>query len=259
MFKFCNLYSGSSGNSSLIETDSTKILIDCGTSSKKVQEALASLDLSFNDIDAILISHEHSDHIKALGTTCKKFDVPVYANKKTFSEIDKVFEIKNKNIFNTNESFEIKDVKIVPFSIPHDAADPCGFNMFYDNKKISIATDIGHREDNILKQLDGSKFMLLESNYEPDILKCSSYPYLLKKRILGPNGHLSNEDASYIVAILARSGLNNVMLGHLSKENNFPELAYKTSINEIIEKNSDTNKFKLAVASRDKVDKIIDI
>lgn len=259
MFKFCNLYSGSSGNCSFIETDSAKILIDCGTSSKKVQDALNSIGYTFDDIDAIIITHEHSDHIKGLGTTCKKFDIPVYANEKTYNEISKNFDIKTHKNFKNGENFEINDLTISPFSIPHDAADPCGFNLYYKSKKVSIATDLGHIENSILKRLDGSDFLLLESNYEPDILKCSKYPYMLKKRILGPNGHLSNEDASNIICTLAKSGLNNVTLGHLSKENNFPELAYKTTMNDIISNNFNINNFKLDVANRDKPNKLFDI
>ena len=170
MFKFCNLYSGSSGNSSFIETSKTKILIDCGTSLKKINEALESIDESLDDIDGILITHEHSDHIKGLTTLCKKYDIPIYANKKTLSELQKNIDIKNYKIFKTNEDFEINDLKIHSFSIPHDAIDPVGFTISTKTKKISVATDIGHMENKILKNLDGSNFVLLESNYEPDML-----------------------------------------------------------------------------------------
>lgn len=259
MFKFYNIASGSSGNCTFVETDSTKILIDCGISSKKIEEGLQSINISLANIDGIVITHEHSDHIKGLATTCKKYNIPVYGNAKTLSEINKNIDLKNQKIFQTNENFEVGDIKIHSFSIPHDAADPCGFNLIYDNTKISIATDIGHMENNIFKRLDGSSFLLLESNYEPDMLKASRYPYSLKKRILGPNGHLSNEEASYVIATLVKSGLNNVLLGHLSKENNFPELAYKTTMNEIIMSKINSDKLKLDVANRDKPGKLIDL
>lgn len=187
MFKFCNLYSGSSGNCSFVETDNTKLLVDCGVSSKKLEEALNSIDVKIDEINGILITHEHSDHVKGLATICKKYNIPVYANNATFTNIKQNISDDIKIKFKSNEKFEIGDIKVFPFSIPHDAADPCGFNLFYDNKKMTVATDIGHMDNKLLHKLDESDFLLLESNYEPDMLKCSRYPYMLKKRILGPN------------------------------------------------------------------------
>ena len=259
MFKFCNLYSGSSGNCSFIETDKTKILVDCGVSFKKIKEGLESINQDIHDIDAVLITHEHSDHIKGLGVLSKNIDVPIYANKKTLDEIEKKYFISSTKPFVTNELFEINDLKVLPFSIPHDAADPVGFTINHKNKKISLATDIGHVENKLYKNLIESSFVLLESNYEPDMLKSSSYPYSLKHRILGPEGHLSNEDASNVIKTLVNNGLNNIMLGHLSKENNFPELAYQTTVNELIECNVDIDKLQLSVADREKINNIIDI
>ena len=259
MFKFCNLYSGSSGNCSFIETDKTKILVDCGVSFKKIKEGLESINQDIHDIDAVLITHEHSDHIKGLGVLSKNIDVPIYANKKTLDEIEKKYFISSTKPFVTDELFEINDLKVLPFSIPHDAADPVGFTINHKNKKISLATDIGHVENKLYKNLNESSFVLLESNYEPDMLKSSSYPYSLKHRILGPEGHLSNEDASNVIKTLVNNGLNNIMLGHLSKENNFPELAYQTTVNELIECNVDIDKLQLSVADREKINNIIDI
>ena len=139
MFNFCSLYSGSSGNSLFVQTDNTKILVDAGESAKKIETALNSIDVNINDIDAVIVTHEHSDHIKGLSTISKEFDIPIYANKETWDAMPQVAEkTKNQNLFNVNEKFEIGDLKIVPFSIPHDAANPCGFNIFYNNQKISI-------------------------------------------------------------------------------------------------------------------------
>lgn len=259
MFKFCNLYSGSSGNCSFVETDNTKLLIDCGVSSKKVEEALNSVHVNISDINGILISHEHSDHIKGLATICKKYNLPIYANNSTFTNINQNIPDDNKIRFKSNEKFEIGDIKIYPFSIPHDAAEPCGFNLYNSNKKLTIATDIGHIDNKILHNLDESDFLLLESNYEPNMLKCSRYPYLLKKRILGPNGHLSNEEAGLAITQLVRSGLKNIMLGHLSDQNNFPELAYQTVMTSIISKNVDVDKLKLQIADRYKPNNIIEV
>lgn len=262
MFEFCNLYSGSSGNCSFVGTENVNILIDCGLSQKKTADTLDSLGKTLSNIDAIIITHEHSDHVKSVGTISNKYNIPVYANKKTFDNMQNQKDLindNNKKIFNTNESFEIGDLKINPFHIPHDAADPCGFNIIKDNKKISIATDIGHMNNDILHKLEESDFLLLESNYEPEILKYARYPYFLKQRIAGPNGHLSNQEASSTIIKLITTGVNNIMLGHLSKQTNFPELAYKTVMDEIIENKINNNNLTLNVASRIKPSNIINI
>ena len=255
MINFCSLYSGSSGNSLLVETENIKILIDAGVSSKKIETALTNLNIDPASINGILITHEHSDHVQGLGTFAKKYNLPVFANQKTIDAMPKQIEkISEKNIkkFTIEEKFEIGDIQVKPFSIPHDAANPCGFNIFKDNKKLSIATDIGHMTNGILKNLEDSIFVLLESNYDPEILKFSRYPYPLKTRIAGPNGHLPNEMAGKTINHLLKSGLQQAMLGHLSKESNFPELAYKTVLEEIISSNNyNENTFKLSVASRD--------
>lgn len=261
MFKFCNLYSGSSGNCSFVGTDNINILIDCGESQKKISDALESIGKSINKIDAIIVTHEHSDHVKNLGAISKKYNIPVYANEKTFENIPEqtsLIDEKNKKIFNTDDHFEIGDLKIYPFHIPHDAAEPCGYNIYNGDKKISIATDIGHMDNNILKKLEESQFLLLESNYEPEILKYAKYPYYLKQRIAGPNGHLSNQEAGLTITKLVYSGVNNIMLGHLSKQTNFPELAYKTVMEEII-KSKINSELSLNVASRLKPSKVIEI
>ena len=254
MFNFCSLYSGSSGNSLFVESENTKLLVDAGVSSKKIEEALANLEIDPTSIDGILITHEHSDHVQGLGTFAKKFNLPVFVNEKTLDAMPKQKEkISEKNIklFNINEKFEIGDLKVKPFSIPHDAANPCGFNIFKDDKKISIATDIGHMTNGVLKNLEDSIFIMLESNYDPEVLKYSKYPYQLKTRIAGPDGHLSNELAGKTISYLLNSGLKQAVLGHLSKQSNLPELAYKTVIEEIMCTKYDENSLKLSVASRD--------
>lgn len=262
MFNFCSLYSGSSGNCLFIETENTKLLIDAGVSLKKIEEGLDKVNVEPSSLNGILVTHEHSDHIKSLGSLSKKFDIPVFANQKTFDAMPKQVEkISDKNIhkFNVNEKFCINDIEINPFSIYHDAADPCGFNFFSQNKKISIATDIGHMDKVILEKLENSVFLLLEANYDPEVLKYTKYPFVLKQRIAGPNGHLPNEMAGKVINYLSNSGLKTAMLGHLSKESNFPALAYQTVIDELISNNTDISKFNLSVASRDQVGDIINI
>ena len=262
MFNFCSLYSGSSGNSLFVESENTKILIDAGVSCKKIENALNDIQIDPNSLDGILVTHEHIDHVQSLGTISKKYDLPVYVNQQTLDAMpkqkDKIAE-KNIKLFNISDKFEIGDLSINPFSIPHDAANPCGFNILNQNKKISIATDIGHITNDILKNLEESLFILLESNYDPEVLRCSSYPFHLKSRIAGPTGHLPNEMAGKTISHLLKSGLKNAMLGHLSKESNFPELAYQTVLDELISNNYTENTIKLSVASRDSHSKIINI
>ena len=261
MFRFCSLYSGSSGNSLFVQTNKTKILIDCGESAKKIISALSEINIDITEINAILITHEHIDHVKSLGTLSKKYNIPIYTNIETLNAMpDQKNKIKedNINLFNISKTFYIGDLKILPFSIPHDAANPCGFNIYYKDKKISIATDIGHITPEIISHLEKSNFLLLESNYDSNVLKCSSYPYYLKERISGPYGHLSNSTAGQTISHLINTGLKTVMLGHLSKENNFPELAYKTVMEEILYNNNE-NKINLSVATRFYHTPIIDI
>ena len=262
MFKFCSLYSGSSGNSLFIETQNTKLLIDAGVSSKKIENALNDINIDPSTLDGILVTHEHIDHVQGLGTLSKKYDLPVFVNQETLDSMpkqkDKISE-KNVKTFKISDKFEIGDLEIKPFSIPHDAANPCGFNIWKDNKKISIATDIGHMTNPILKSLEESLFIMLEANYDPEVLRCSPYPFTLKSRIAGPTGHLPNEMAGKTISHLLKSGLKNAMLGHLSKQSNFPELAYKTVVDELISNNYNEDCISLSVASRDNHSKIITI
>lgn len=262
MLKFCSLYSGSTGNSLFIESDNVKLLVDSGVSAKKVEDSLNSIGININDINAILVTHEHSDHVQSLGTISKKFNIPVYANAKTWDAMplqrDKIND-NNIKFFNNEENFEVGDFVIHPFSIPHDAANPCGFSFECDKNKFSIATDLGHMTNSIIDNLEGSSFLCLEANYDPEVLKCSNYPYLLKTRIAGPNGHLSNKLAGQTISHLVNSGLNNVVLGHLSKENNFPGLALHTVLEELAMNNFSADSVNLSVASRTNPSKFFEI
>ena len=252
MIKFCNLFSGSTGNSTYIASENTQILIDAGVSCSRIMKALQELGTNLDEIDAILVTHEHSDHTKGLATIAKKYHVPVYTSPKTWRAMASLKILETCQLsFIPNKEFEIGDFKILPFSIPHDAADPCGFSIKNDDKKITIATDIGHLTKEIVSYMEHSDILLLESNYDTETLKCSSYPYYLKERIAGENGHLSNEIASKAISYLCKTGVNHIILGHLSKENNFPELAYQTAINELNASNLTCN---LTIANRDSID-----
>lgn len=262
MLKFTSLYSGSSGNCLFVETENTKILIDAGVSLKKIEKGLENFDVMPSNLDAVIVTHEHTDHIQSLGNLSKKFDIPVFATSKTFDAMPKQTEKitdKNKNNINIDEKFSIGDIEILPFKIPHDAADPCGFTLFSNNKKISIATDVGHMTNDILKHIDGSEFILLEANYDSNVLKYTKYPFKLKERIAGPSGHLSNKAAGQTINYLINSGLKKAVLGHLSKESNFPELAYQTVVDEILSSGTNIDNFNLSVASRDFPGKLITI
>mgnify|MGYP000573837673 CR=1 FL=1 len=256
MFNFCSLYSGSTGNCLLVQTDETKILIDAGVSQKKIMTALASFNVNIEDIDAILVTHEHSDHVQNVGSLSKRYNIPVYCNIETLNAMpvqkEKISD-ENRIIFTPNKKFKINDIEIQSFQIPHDAANPCGFNIIKDNShQLSIATDIGHMTNDIVKHLEGSELLLLESNYDTEVLKCCKYPFHLKARIAGSTGHLSNTMSGKTISyLLKNSNLNTAILGHLSKESNFPELAYQTVVDELLANNCNTDSINLSVASRE--------
>ncbi len=263
MIKFCSLYSGSSGNCLYLGTEKTKILIDAGLSAKRIVEALCSIGENPSEISAILVSHEHSDHIRGAGIFSRKFDVPIYANENTWEAMETAIgpiNINNKMYFNTGNGFEISDVWVNPFNIPHDAAEPVGFNFFIDNKKVTTATDIGHINRRLLNFLEDNHLLFLESNHDVEMLKVGPYPWHLKKRIMGDCGHLSNEMAGKVIAYLAQKGTRKFLLGHLSRENNFPELAYQTVCNALSERQicagSDV---ELSVALRDRAGRVIEV
>ncbi len=230
-YRVCSLFSGSSGNATYIGNDNTHILIDAGQSCKQITEALRHLDVNPYDLDCILISHEHSDHIKSAGLLSRKFDIPIYSNEDTWIAMEKHMEgitAENIRIFNELKVFLIKDIAIKPYSIPHDAASPVGFCFFCGKRKVSIATDLGHTNNEIINTIMNSDMVILESNHDPELLHSGPYPYFLKKRIMGKKGHLSNIDAGHALVDLVKGGVTHVLLAHLSKENNLPQLAYNT-------------------------------
>ena len=238
MMRFCSLYSGSSGNSLYIESSNSKILIDAGVSGKKIIEGLASVGTSPDEIDAVLVTHEHSDHISSIGLLSKKYNIPVYASTLTWNQIGEQsvkMNPSNRMTFEVDKLFSIGNLDIMPFKIPHDAIEPCGFSIFGEGKKITIATDIGHINSYLYENMEESDLLLLESNHDIEMLRCGQYPWFLKRRILSESGHLCNEDASQAIANLVTSGMKKFFLGHLSRENNFPELALQTVSNGLNE------------------------
>jgi phosphoribosyl 1,2-cyclic phosphodiesterase len=237
--RFCTIASGSSGNSIYIGTAHAHILVDAGLSGKRIQQGLQSLQLTGQELDGIFITHEHSDHIRGAGILSRRFDIPIYATSGTWLGMkDKLGEIAphNQNHVEKEQDCIIKDLCIHPYEIPHDANDPVGYTICTDQHKISIATDLGHITDTVKHNIQDSDVLLLESNHDVDMVKVGRYPYYLKQRILGALGHLSNESAGELLVELITGRLKHVFLGHLSEENNFPELAYQTVIN-ILEQN----------------------
>ena len=249
---FLSLVSGSSGNCSLISDGKTTLLVDCGLSCKKLEEALAKAKVDPHDISAMLITHEHSDHIKGAGVVSRKYNLPVFATLKTheYMNLGKV-ESCSVQYLSPDVDLEIGSIGVRPFSIPHDAADPVGYNFFFGEKKLSLATDIGKMNDSVLENLKGSLAVLLESNHDVVMLQNGRYPAYLKRRILGDFGHLSNIDAAKCVLELIKSGTYHIMLGHLSQENNTPTAAYTTTKNYLEENGVILDKdATLAVAQR---------
>ncbi len=263
MIKFCSLYSGSSGNSLFMSSGNTRLLVEAGLSGKRIIEAICSIGEKPSEIDAILVSHEHGDHIKGAGILSRKFNLPIYASEGTWrgmeSVIGPVLE-RNKVVFSSFAPFQIGDITVTPFPIPHDANEPVGYSFCASGKKVTVATDIGHISMGLLSNFLDSDLVLLESNHDEEMLKIGPYPWPLKKRIASEQGHLSNEAAGEVVAYLAQKGTKRFLLGHLSKENNFPELAYQTVCNALYEKclqaGSDV---AVDVALRDHVGRVIEL
>lgn len=237
MIKFCSLYSGSSGNCYYINIDGKRILLDVGKSLKKIREALEGLDENIENIDAILITHEHSDHIQGLKMLCKKHDINIYMTDKTKIEIQCLVDtINEENIvtFKAGDKFDIGCANIKSVKISHDAIDPVMYTFKDKNdNKISIFTDVGEITDTILENIKGSKLAVIEANYEENLLRLSRYPSYLKKRIMGKYGHLSNEEAGFLAKELVKNGTKKILLGHLSKENNTDIIAYQTIQNAL--------------------------
>lgn len=262
--KYCSLASGSSGNSQLIAFKNTKVLLDAGLSGKYIKNSLESISEKPEDIEAVLVTHEHSDHIKGVGILMRRYGLDLYVNEKTFEAMKEKLgkiDIEKVHIIKKGEEFHIGELRIKSFEISHDAADPVAYSFFGENSKITVATDLGEINDDIINELEGSDLLVLESNHDVEMLKTGAYPYYLKRRVLSEYGHLSNDVAGGIVAeLFKRGGVGNVLLAHLSKENNFPELAYET-VKCIVEENgiSVGKDMNLDMTYRDKVSKYYSI
>ena len=229
--RFSPLFSGSSGNATYVGCDDAHILVDAGMSGARVSGELMQVGVDPRCLKAILVTHEHSDHIRGIGILSRKYDLPVFATEGTWEGMyDKIGAIADKNrvIFDPEQDFFIGSINVTPFSTPHDANQPVGFAFEVDGARMAVATDLGCIREGWLSAIAGADAVILESNYDQDMLRAGPYPYDLKKRIMSQHGHLSNDDAGMVAVELARRGTRQIVLGHLSKENNFPELAMRS-------------------------------
>lgn len=261
--KFCSLSSGSSGNSLYISTERTSILIDAGLSGKSIEKLLKEAGASPNSIHAILVTHDHNDHIKGVGVLSRRHNIPIYANTLTWEAMEnKIGEISIKNVkeFCTGEAFSIGDLYIKPYSISHDAADPVGFTFSKNRVKVAIANDLGCVTQDVIEEIKDSDFLMLESNHDLEMLKVGRYPWHLKRRIMGDKGHLSNEEAGITLVKLAERKVKRVLLGHLSMENNYPLLALETVKGILTESEVEVGRvMNIDLSFRDKISKVYNI
>lgn len=263
MPRFASIASGSSGNSIYFGSDNTHILIDTGISNKRIEEGLKNLGLKVSDLSGVLITHEHSDHIQGLKTLIKKYHIPIYATKGTLDYIKakKIIEGNEDlcNVISADTKITIDDIDASVFKISHDASEPVGFRLSTAGKSVAVATDMGVYDEYIVDKLQDLDAILLEANHDIRMLEAGPYPYHLKRRILGSKGHLCNEIAGKLLARILNDNIKHVLLGHLSKENNYPSLAYETVKVEIDEADVEYrgSDFKIEVAKRDAMSEVV--
>ena len=262
----CSIASGSSGNCIYVGSDKTSILVDAGISGKRIEQGLNSIERTTKDCDAILITHEHSDHVKGLGVLARKYHIPIYCTKGTMEELKQMSMLGKmpEGLYRpilAEETFSIGDLSILPFENSHDAAEPVGYRVSHGEKSVGIATDMGVYDEKIVENLQGLDALLLEANHDVRMLQVGAYPYSLKQRILGEKGHLSNESAGRLLCRLLHDKMKQIMLGHLSRENNYEILAYETVCAEVTmgENPWKSSDFKISVAHRDRASELITV
>ena len=264
--RFMSISSGSSGNCIFVGSDTTSLLLDCGISLKRIEQGLKNAELSGKDIDGILITHEHIDHIKSLGVIARRYNIPIYA---TYGTIDGILTTKSLGTFDYNlfqpiyndSSFMIGDISVSANPVSHDAGDPVCYSFVNDNKKVGVATDLGVYDDMIIDFLSESDILLVEANHDVRMLEVGPYPYPLKQRILSDKGHLSNENGGRLIRELLNDHIRYIALGHLSEKNNYSELAYETVKQELSGNaySDDVRDFGLCVASREECSELVEI
>jgi phosphoribosyl 1,2-cyclic phosphodiesterase len=234
----CSLASGSSGNCYVVKSQTTTLLVDAGISARRIKQNLSTLGLKPRDLDGVLITHEHSDHISGLQTFIRSADVDVYANASTFHGMRLAIPEGRCRRFATGDVLQIGDLSVRTFAVSHDAADPVGYSVNFEDRCIAIVTDTGIVDRALLREIRSADILVLESNHDEHILRMGAYPWFLKQRILGERGHLSNEAAALALAEVLKWEEENgackdrrILLAHLSQKNNFPEMAVATMEN----------------------------
>jgi phosphoribosyl 1,2-cyclic phosphodiesterase len=247
----CPLASGSKGNCLYLGSSGTKLLIDVGLSYKMLTKRLEEIGVSIDDIDAVLITHEHTDHISGLETLSTKRNIPVFANRETAKGICQNLKFTPKfKIFTTSEPFEFQDLRIQTFSIPHDSLDPVGLTVFADGLKIGICTDLGYVTSVVRKHLQNCDYLYVEANHQPSLVHSCLRPMVYKTRVLGKQGHLSNEACADLLSSVHHEKLKAAYLAHLSSECNTKELALKV-VGDYLEK--EKRLLKLMIAHQESV------
>lgn len=256
--KITALASGSSGNCICVSDGENSFLIDAGISKKKIEEGLATIGVLPEKLKGILITHEHIDHIRGLGVFLRKYDIPVYGTEETLESVTECSSLGkiNTELFQSispDKEFDVAGFGIRPLRISHDAVNPVAYRFEKNDKSGAVITDLGLYNDYIVDNLKGMDAILIEANYDLNMLQTGVYPYKTKQRIWGERGHLSNEMSGRLIGKIISEKLKYVTLGHLSKENNYPELAYEAVRNEVnaSQNNFDVNKINLTVARRD--------
>ena len=229
--RMASIASGSSGNATFIEAENTSVLIDAGVSSRRLEKSIKELGSEAQRLDAVFITHELSDHIQGLKIFSKKYGIPVYASNGTIKallETDIMKGMENLLLpLKAGNEIKIKDMTVSAFAIDHDANEPLAYRISSKDKKVAVATDMGHFDENIVENLKYLDAVLIEANHDVRMLETGPYPYKLKRRILSDKGHLSNENAGRLLCSIVHNRLKKVFLGHLSKHNNYPQLAYE--------------------------------
>lgn len=264
-FKYSILASGSTGNAFYLETPQKRLLVDAGLTGKKITSLLAEIDRRPEDLDAILITHEHSDHIKGVGVLARKYHLDLYANEKTWEVMDarnmlgKV-DSSQKHIFSREKMLTFGDIDIESFGVSHDAVDPQFYRFMKDGKCFVMLTDTGYVSDRMAGIVENADAYLIESNHDIDILRAGSYPWKTKQRILSDFGHLSNEAGAQAMIDTLGNRTKKIYLGHLSKENNIKELAHMTMETQLMQAGLGVNHdFKVFDTSPDTATPLVDI
>lgn len=232
MARFCPMFSSSSGNCTYIGSGAGGLLVDAGVSAKKIFDTLTAIDVDINDIGAIFVTHEHSDHINGLRVFATRYNIPVYTSSGTLKKLDEcgIYNEKYKIDVIPQDGIECRGMFVRAFKTSHDSAESVGYTVETpDERKISVATDTGYVTEETMEAVKGSDLVLAESNHDIGMLENGPYQYWLKRRILSDVGHLSNDSCSEFAVELIKTGTTRLFLGHLSKENNMPALAYETT------------------------------